>query len=185
MPVAGAWKQAWLESYPCDMPSEVPYPRVPLHALLRRAARLYPQHPACTLYGKAMTFAEMDEQSRRLARSLIDLGAKPGRHVGLLLPNIPEYLVALQAVWLTGATALQLSPLMVAEEIGHWLEATDCHTVVTLDLLAPAVVGSLRRGPLEHVVLTLRRWMRRWKSIPPRRWPCLPRRAARPPRPRP
>jgi long-chain acyl-CoA synthetase len=166
MPVAGAWKQAWLESYPCEMPSEVPYPTVPLHALLQRAARLYPEHPACTLYGKAMTFAEMDEQSRRLARSLIDLGAKPGRHVGLLLPNIPEYLVALQAVWLTGATALQLSPLMVAEEIGHWLEATDCHTVVTLDLLAPAVAGSLRRGPLEHVVLTtLARRMAMWRAM--------------------
>ena len=115
------------------MPSDVPYPRVPLSALLQRAARLYPKHPACTLYGRSMTFSELDEQSRRLATSLIDLGARPGRHIGLLLPNIPEYLVALQAVWLTGATALQLSPLMVAEEVGHWLEATDCHTVVTLD----------------------------------------------------
>ena len=30
---------------------------------------------------------------------------------------------------------------MVAEEVGHWLETTGCHIVVTLDLLAPAVVG--------------------------------------------
>jgi long-chain acyl-CoA synthetase len=74
--------------------------------------------------------------------------------VGLLLPNIPEYLVALQGVWLTGATALQLSPLMVAEEVAHWLEVTDCRVVVTLDLLARAVMGSTQRGPLEHVVLT-------------------------------
>ena len=29
---------------------------------------------------------------------------------------------------------------MVPEEVGHWLEATGCHIVVTLDLLlAPAV----------------------------------------------
>jgi long-chain acyl-CoA synthetase len=166
MRAAGSWKQAWLDSYPCDMPSEVPYPRVPLHELLRRAARLYPRHPACTLYGKVTTFAELNEQSRRLARSLIDLGARPGRHVGLLLPNTPEYLVALQAVWLTGATALQLSPLMVAEEIGHWLEATGCQTVVTLDLLAPAVMGSLGRGPLEHVILTsLARRMAMWRAM--------------------
>ena len=93
-------------------------------------------------------------------------GRRPGRHVGLLLPNIPEYLVALQAVWLTGATALQLSPLMVAEEVGHWLEATGCHIVVTLDLLAPAVMGSLERGPLEHVVLTsLARRMAMWRGM--------------------
>src|SRR5213076_139340 len=71
----------------------------------------------------------------------------------MLLPNILEYLVALQATWLTGATALQLSPLMVAGEIAKWIEATDCHLVVTLDLLAPLVLPALGQGPLEHVVV--------------------------------
>jgi long-chain acyl-CoA synthetase len=148
------------------MPSCVPYPRVPLSELLIRTARLVPDRAGCTLYGRVMTFAQLDEQARRLARALIKLGARPGRHVGVLLPNIPEYLVALQAIWLTGATALQLSPLMVAEEVGHWLEATGCHIVVTLDLLAPALAGSLERGPLEHIVLTsLARRMAMWRGM--------------------
>jgi long-chain acyl-CoA synthetase len=148
------WRKSWLAEYTCDMPSSVPYPRVALSELLRRAARLHPDRVACTLYGKATTFAGIDEQARRLATSLIRLGAQPGRPVGLLLPNIPDYLVALQAVWLTGATALQLSPLMVAEEIDHWIEATGCKIVITLDLLAPVVTGSFGHGPLEHIVLT-------------------------------
>lgn len=163
---AADWRQPWTDSYPCDMPSEVPYPRAALSALLRRAATAHPDRAACTLYGRATSFADLEAQSRRLAGALADMGARRGRYVGLLLPNIPEYLVALQAVWLTGATALQLSPLMVAEEVGHWLEATGCHTVITLDLLAPAVAGSLSRGPLEHVVLTsLARRIAMWKSV--------------------
>jgi len=148
------------------MPSSVPYPRIPLSGLLERAARRVPDRPACTLYGRETTFAQLDEQARRLARALADRGARPGRHVAVLLPNIPEYLLTLQAIWLTGATALQLSPLMVAEEVGHWLEATGCHIVVTLDLLAPAVMGALERGPLEHVILTsLARRMAMWRSM--------------------
>src|SRR5262249_10887535 len=127
------WKQGWLDNFPCDMPSSVPYPRVPLYTLLEHAAARFPDRPACTLYGKATTYAQLADQSRRFARALRDLGAGPGKFVGLLLPNIPEYLVALQAVWLTGATALQLSPLMVHDEVAHWLKATDCRTVVTLD----------------------------------------------------
>ncbi len=71
----------------------------------------------------------------------------------MLLPNMPEYIMALQATWLTGAAALQLSPLMVAEEIAKWLEATDCHILVTLDLLASPVLAALGHGPLEHVVI--------------------------------
>jgi len=55
---------------------------------------------------------------------------------------------------------------MVAEEVGHWLEATGCHIVVTLDLLAPAVMGALERGPLEHVVQTsLARRMAMWRGM--------------------
>ena len=95
-PATSDWRQSWLDGYACDMPSVIPYPRVSLSALLERAARLHPKHPACTLYGKATTYEDLDGQARRLARSLIDLGARPGRHVGLLLPNIPEYLAALQ-----------------------------------------------------------------------------------------
>lgn len=160
------WRQTWINEYPCEQPTVVPYPNVPLSALLQRAARLHPEHPVCTLYGKATTYREMDDQSRRLARSLIELGARPGQHVGLLMPNTPEYLTALQAVWLTGATALQLSPLMVAEEIGHWLEATGCRTVITLDLLEPAVTASLHNGQLQHVVLTsLVRRMAMWQGL--------------------
>jgi len=148
-----SWQQAWLDAYECDKPSSVPYPRAPVSALLENAARRFPENRACTLYGATTIYAELNEQSRRLAASLRLLGAAKGRHVGMLLPNIPEYLVALQATWLTGATALQLSPLMVAEEIAHWLQATGCHIVITLDLLAPAVMGALKNGPLEHVIV--------------------------------
>ncbi|MFO0928530.1 MAG: AMP-binding protein [Gemmataceae bacterium] len=160
------WRRSWLTAFPCDLPSTVPYPQAPLSCLLRHTARRLPEHPACTLYGQATSYAALDDQAHRLATALRDLGARPGRHIGLLLPNIPEYLVALQAVWLTGATALQLSPLMVAEEIDHWIEATECHLVVTLDLLAPMVMGSFQRGPLEHVVLTsLARRMAVWRGL--------------------
>ena len=153
-PAAGPWQQAWLDDYSCDVPTCVPYPRAPLSVLLERAARHYPDQVACTLYGRPTTYAELDDRARRLASSLVRLGAKPGRHVGLLLPNTPEYLIALQATWLTGATALQLSPLMVPEELHHWLEATGCHLAITLDLLAPNLIGSLAHGPLEHLAVT-------------------------------
>jgi len=161
-----AWQLSWLAEYSCAQPSTVPYPNVALSALLERAARQFPDRPACTLYGRPTSFADLSDQSRRLAQSLVNLGAGPGRHVGVLLPNIPEYLAALQAIWLTGATALQLSPLMVADEVGHWLQITNCKIVITLDLLAPAVVRSLQDGPLEHLVLTsLARRMAMWRGM--------------------
>ncbi|HXG09526.1 MAG TPA: AMP-binding protein [Gemmataceae bacterium] len=146
------WQQVWPELFDCDRDLSLPYPHVPVSALLQTAARRFPDRAACTLFGQPTTYAELDDQARRLARALAELGARPGRHVGMFLPNIPEYLIALQATWLTGATVLQLSPLMVAEEVAHWLEAVGCHIVITLDLLAPVVMGAMGRGPLEHII---------------------------------
>jgi long-chain acyl-CoA synthetase len=167
------WQRAWLDAYPCDVPSSLPYPNVAVSALLETAAQRFPERAACTLYGRSLTFLQVAEQARRLARSLADLGAGPGRRIGMLLPNIPEYLIALQAAWLTGATALQLSPLMVPEELSKWIEKTDCRIVVTLDLLAPALMGILNHGALEHVVVAsiaermppLRGWLYRVERV--------------------
>ena len=85
----------------------------------RRLHALRPAHELCPAQRTGPAPGPLAHEPRR----------RPGRHVGVLLPNIPEYLAALQAIWLTGATALQLSPLMVGDEVGHWLEATDCRIV--------------------------------------------------------
>jgi long-chain acyl-CoA synthetase len=148
------WQRVWLDAYPCDVPSSLPYPNVPVSALLETTAQRFPEHAACSLFGRIVHYRELAERARRFARALADLGAQPGRRVGMLLPNIPEYLVALQGTWLTGATVLQLSPLMVPEELKKWIERTDCHILVTLDLLAPPLVEILGHGPLEHIVVT-------------------------------
>jgi long-chain acyl-CoA synthetase len=133
---------------------------------MEMAVRRFPDRAACSIYGRAMKYSKMLRQAQRLARTLAALGARKGRRVAMLLPNIPEYMVALQATWLTGATVLQLSPLMVAEEISKWLEATHCHIAVTLDLLAPAVMDCLMRGPLEHVIVaSLARRVGPWRGF--------------------
>jgi long-chain acyl-CoA synthetase len=149
-----------------DTPTTLHSPRIPVSALLDGAARAFPQRVGCTLYRETYTYAELARRAQRLATALRALGAGPGRRVGLLLPNTPEYVVALQAVWLTGATALQLSPLMVAEEIRRWLTLTDCRLVIALDLLAASVRPALEDDPVEHlVVTTLTEHLPVWKGL--------------------
>jgi long-chain acyl-CoA synthetase len=162
------------------MPATLSYPDAPASALAEAAARRFPDRAACTLFGQAVTYSELVTQAEALAVSLAGLGAGPGRFVGLLLPNLPEYILALQATWLTGATALQLSPFMAPEEVGRWLAATECPVVVALDLLAPKVTGGPNRASLEHLVVVSlaprlplsRRWLYRikrwWEATPAR-----------------
>ncbi|MFN4258269.1 MAG: long-chain-fatty-acid--CoA ligase [Gemmataceae bacterium] len=160
------WQRAWLDAYPSGVPSSLSYPNMPVSALLEMAAHHFPQRTACTVYGSGMTYAQLAERAYRLAGALARLGAGPGRRVGMLMPNIPEYIVALQATWLTGGTVLQLSPLMVADEIRKWLEMTDCRIVVCLDLFAPTVLEAHGDdSPLEHlVVVSLAERLAPWRG---------------------
>src|SRR5262249_58398330 len=73
---------------------------------------------------------------------------QPGDRVGLLLPNLPEYLVALFGTWMAGGVVVSLSPLMVAPEVTRFVNATDCRVIVTLDLLLPLILHNEHRPPL-------------------------------------
>ena len=88
------WQRVWLDAYPCDVPSSLPYPNIPVSGLLETTAQRFPERAACSLFGRVLRYRELADRARRFARALAELGAQPGRRVGMLLPNIPEYLVA-------------------------------------------------------------------------------------------
>src|SRR5205823_4728413 len=85
-PAVPLWQRAWLDPYPCDVPSSIPYPSMPVSGLLESAARRFPERTACTVYGRGQTYQEMSDQAHRLAGALADLGARPGRCVAMLMP---------------------------------------------------------------------------------------------------
>lgn len=127
------------------------YPDFPAFGLLDRAARLLPSHSACTYYDQSWSYAAVERDSRRAATLLQRAGVNPGDRVGVLLPNIPEYLLAVNAIWYRGGVVVAISPLMVQAEVSHLLDATDCRFVITLDMLAHLLIGSETK--LQRVLL--------------------------------
>jgi long-chain acyl-CoA synthetase len=132
---------AWIDRYPPGVPCSLEYPPEPLYWLLEHAAARFPNRVACCYYEQRLTYSELLVQARRLARVLVREGLQPGERVGVLLPNLPEYLVALFGTWMAGGVAVALSPLMVADQIGAFLGATNCRIAITLDVLEPLLNG--------------------------------------------
>jgi long-chain acyl-CoA synthetase len=115
------------------------YRDLPAFGLLQHAAEQIPDHPAVVYDERTWSFDELNNASIRAAAMLQSLGVKPGNRVGLLLPNVPEFMIAANAIWRVGGIAVAISPLMVAEEVQTLLRETDCHHVVCLDLLSQMV----------------------------------------------
>ncbi|SFI78209.1 long-chain-fatty-acid--CoA ligase [Planctomicrobium piriforme] len=140
----------WLKHYPDDVPASLSYPPHGMPWLLERAVDRWPGRTACIYYDEHLTYTRLLSRARRIAQWLVQQGLQPGDRVGLLLPNTPEYIAALNGIWLAGGTAVALSPLFVPEEAGAFVAATQCKIVITLDVLSPLV--SQGEQPPETIV---------------------------------
>lgn len=142
------------DRYPKGVPNTLKYPDIPAWGLLDRAARLMPGRIACHYNDVEWTWEEVNLDAIRTAIALRRLGVKPGDRVGILLPNIPEYLIALNGIWRAQAVAVALSPLSTQKEVDRMLEATDCRLVICLDMLADLISGPHR--PVKTLFVSLR-----------------------------
>ncbi len=72
--------------------------------------------------GTALTYAELDERSDRLARHLVGLGVGPDRRVAICLEQSAELAVAVVGVLKAGGAYVPLDPEHPEERLAYALE---------------------------------------------------------------
>ncbi len=112
------------------------YRELPAFGLLHYAAEQIPNRQAILYGDQSWSYAELNRDAIRAAAMLQRLGVSPGDRVGILLPNVPEYIIAAHAIWRAGGIAIAISPLMVEAEVHDLLQKTDCRYVICLDMLS-------------------------------------------------
>ncbi|MER6913488.1 amino acid adenylation domain-containing protein [Streptomyces sp. NPDC000594] len=130
---------------------------VPVHRLVARMAGAHPGTVAVRVppsatgaAGTRMTYAELDDRSGRLARTLRDRGVGPGSVVALCLEKSPELIVALLAVLRAGGAYLPLQPDHPADRIAHLVRTAGAVLMVVADVPGRASLPGL---PVETLVL--------------------------------
>jgi len=123
------------EHYPRGVPYSINYPEIPLYAFLENSARKFPSRTAMAFYGKRITYNRAWNEARRLAAALKGLGVEKGDRVGLLLPNVPQFVVAYNGILATGGTVVPVNPLNPVVEIERELKESDSKALIILDRL--------------------------------------------------
>jgi long-chain acyl-CoA synthetase len=152
-------QRPWLASYPPDVPhSLAPFPEKPLWSLLEESAQRFPNADAVAFpvapMARRLTYRQLKEEAERFAGALVSLGVGKGDRVGLVLPNSPQYVVALFAIQRLGAVAVGNNPLYTRREMTHQLNDAGIDTLIVLDRLYP-LIGKIRdEVGLKQVVVT-------------------------------
>lgn len=93
--------------------------------LLRDLTARYAALPAIVDGSQCATFRDLDDHSTLAARALLDAGITKGARIGILMPNGPDYLVALFAAMRIGAVAVLINTLSRPPELAHLLRTAD------------------------------------------------------------
>ena len=126
-------------------------PRIPV--FLETRLERFADRELILLNDQRLTYGESEERSAKLARGLLASGVGKGTHVGLLMPNGPDWVVAWLAVTRIGAVLVPINTFYKPREL-HWiLRHADVHTLLTvprflgndylerLETCAPSLVG--------------------------------------------
>ena len=136
-----------------EVPCSLEYPDLPAWGLLNRAAALMPGRLACHYNDLEWSWEELNHDAMRAADMLRRLGVRPGDRVGILLPNCPEYIIALNGIWRAGGIAVAISPLSVVNDVDRLLQLSECRIVICLDMLAHLLTGEARPDRTLYVSL--------------------------------
>ncbi|HSG25331.1 MAG TPA: alpha/beta fold hydrolase [Anaerolineales bacterium] len=146
----------WLKSYGKYTPISCPIPDQPLHRFLEAAAQKIPKRRAVVFYGNELTYQQLDRRANQFAHALHGLGVRPGERVMIVLPNIPQMIIAYFATLKIGGVVVLPNPDADARQIFSQLEETQAKVLVTLKDFAGLAIKAQERLPLKVVLANIR-----------------------------
>ena len=144
----------WLSAYPAGVPAEIDASQyASLVQLMEESFQKFAARTAYSFMGKEVTFGQTDSLSRAFAAFLQGLGLAKGDRVAVMMPNVPQYPVAVAAILRAGFVVVNVNPLYTPRELEHQLKDSGSKAIVILENFANTLQQCIANTPVKHVVL--------------------------------
>ncbi|HEX2913691.1 MAG TPA: long-chain fatty acid--CoA ligase [Chloroflexia bacterium] len=125
-----------------------------LAMLLTESAKNHPEDVAVIYESFKMTYAQLDAASNQFANGLDKMGIKRGENVGLMLPNIPQFLIAYYGILKLGAVVVPMNVQFKASEVDYILNDSDAVALITMDaFMTEAFKGYQHAALCRHLIM--------------------------------
>ncbi|MBK6851189.1 MAG: long-chain-fatty-acid--CoA ligase [Burkholderiales bacterium] len=130
-------EKIWLKQYPAGVPGQIDVARYPsLVALIEESFSKYQGRTAYRYMGQGYSFAAIEQQSRAVAAWLQAQGLARGDRVAIMMPNVPQYPVAVAAILRAGYVVVNVNPLYTPRELEHQLKDSGAKAIFILENFA-------------------------------------------------
>jgi len=144
----------WLAAYPQGVPADIDAAQyASLVQLMEESFQKFAARTAYVFMGKEVSFGETDSLSRAFAAYLQGLGLAKGDRVAIMMPNVPQYPVAVAAILRAGFVVVNVNPLYTPRELEHQLKDSGSKAIVIIENFANTLQQCIANTPVKHVVL--------------------------------
>lgn len=146
-------ERPWIKFYEAGVPPSLAYPALTLGDVLSRTVSKYPNHTSLLFFGRKISYSELDALANKFAHALSGLGVKKGDRVALMLPNIPQMVIAYYGTLRLGAIAVATNPLYHEHELEVQLKDSGAETLVAVDMFYPIISHVMPRTNVKRLIL--------------------------------
>ncbi|PLC01933.1 long-chain fatty acid--CoA ligase [Variovorax sp. RO1] len=147
-------ERPWLSSYPQGVPADIDASHYPsLVALMEESFTKYADRTAYSFMGKDVSYAETDKQSKSFAVYLQGLGLVKGDRVAAMMPNCPQYPIAVAAILRAGLILVNVNPLYTPRELEHQLKDSGAKAIIIMENFGTTLQQCIAATPIKHIVL--------------------------------
>lgn len=148
------WRHTWESRLDPESPIHFEYPPYPAKWWFNKWAEETPEKPYLLMGDIVLGYKVCNDISRRIANALLDLGVKKGDRVAIMAPNVPQYVLALQALFKTGMIEVPTNPLYTLPELEHQMADSGTETIIVMAMFAAHAITLLKDpdSPVKRVI---------------------------------
>jgi len=144
----------WLSSYPEGVPSDIDASRYSsLVTLMQEGFTQFAERTAFSFMGKDLSYADLDAQSQAMGAYFQSLGLAKGDRIAIMMPNVPQYPIAVAAILRAGYVVVNVNPLYTPRELEHQLKDSGSQAIVIIENFAATLDKCIAQTAVKHVVM--------------------------------
>lgn len=149
------WRGRWESLYDEGVPKHFEYPDLPLKDWFNKWAAENPSKPYLLLGDVSIDYGTANSISRRLANALLNLGVSKGDRVAIMAPNVPQYILSLNALFKIGAIEVPTNPLYTIPELMLQFKDSGTETVIVMAAFADKAISIMKdpASPVKRVIV--------------------------------
>jgi long-chain acyl-CoA synthetase len=147
-------ERAWLNFYEDGVPYTVDVPRIPVQYLLRSSVRRFPNRPAILFEGTTFSYRRVNREANKLANAILSQGLAKASRIVLLMPNIPQMVIAFYGALKADATVVMIPPMTEPAELVAQIKNVDASMLITISAWSGLAKRIREEAGVPHIVVT-------------------------------